>query len=279
MKYLNEIDLTHPDIGDLYDDLPLWSAPFGLLLLDRVPVQRGMTVLDLGAGTGFLTTELAWRCGSDSQIIAVDPWTAAVSRLRRKLAYRGIGNVRVLEQDAATAQLPDSSIDLIVSNLGINNFEDPEGLLSMCFRVAKPDSRLLFTTNVVGHMCEFYDVFRETLTELGMTDRLPALDAHINHRGTIESVNDMLNRAGFENLGLTTGSFRMRFADGSALLHHYFIRLGFIPGWKSVIPDSLVEKTFGVLERNLNSVAARCGEFAVSVPMVCFEARKPPLTG
>ncbi len=275
MNYLDDIDLGHPDLGDLYDELPLWSAPFGALLLDRVPVRRGMTVLDVGAATGFLSMELALRCGSNSQIIAVDPWKSAVTRLRRQLAHRGIDNVRVIEQDAATIELPESSVDLIVSNLGMNNFENPAAVLGICFRAAKPGAKLFLTTNVVGHMREFYDVFRQTLVELGQDDRLPDLDAHVRHRGTIDSINEMLNRAGFESVGVTTGSFRMRFADGSALLRHYFIRLGFVPGWKSIVPDALVERTFAVLERNLNSVAARCGELAVSVPMVCVEAGKP----
>jgi arsenite methyltransferase len=277
VNYLDEIDFQHPDFGDLYDELPLWSAPFGLMLLDRVPIRRGMTVLDLGAGTGFLSVELALRCGSDSQIIAIDPWKAAVERLRRKLTNRGIQNVRVIEEDAAKADLPASSVDLIVSNLGINNFENPDAVFAMCFRIAKPGARLLFTTNLVGHMCEFYDVYRETLIEVGLDDRLAALESHVNHRGTMESVKEMIARAGFENLNVTTDSFRMRFADGTALLHHFFVRVAFMPGWKSVVPEPLVEKTFTTLERNLNAVAARNGEFAVSVPMACFEARKPLL--
>jgi ubiquinone/menaquinone biosynthesis C-methylase UbiE len=275
VEYLDDIDVQHPDFGDLYDDLPLWSAPFGLMLLDRVPIRRGMTVLDLGAGTGFLSIELASRCGPDSQVIAIDPWKAAVERLRRKLAQRGIQNVRVIEEDAAQANLPVSSVDLIVSNLGINNFENPVAVLGTCFQVAKPEARLVFTTNLVGHTREFYDVYRETLIEVGLTDRLAALDDHVNHRGTVGSVKAMIARAGFENLNVATDSFRMRFADGTALLRHFFIRMGFMPGWKTIVPDALVDVTFRALERNLNAVAARSGEFAVSVPVACFEARRP----
>jgi arsenite methyltransferase len=275
VNYLDDIDVQHPDFTDLYDELPLWSAPFGLMLLELVPLWRGMTVVDLGAGTGFLSIELALRCGSDSQIIAIDPWKAAVDRLRRKLVQRGIQNVRVIEEDAAKADLPASSVDLIVSNLGINNFENPDAVFAMCFQAAKPDARLLFTTNLVGHMCEFYDVYRETLIEVGRAERLAALESHVNHRGTVESVKSMITRAGFENLNVTTDSFRMRFADGTALLRHDFIRMGFLPGWKSIVPESSVEKTITALERNLNAVAARNGELAVFVPVACFEARRP----
>ena len=192
MNYLEEIDYFQLEFGEWYDELPLWSAPFGLLLLDRVPMKSGLTILDVGAGTGFLTLELAQRCGPDATVFAVDPWKAGMSRLRRKLDHLGVGNVVLIEQDATAIDLPDASIDLVVSNLGINNFENAAAVLESCFRVAKPGARLLLTTNLAGHMSEFYDVYRATLIELGQTDRLAALDAHISHRGTVDSVASVL---------------------------------------------------------------------------------------
>jgi ubiquinone/menaquinone biosynthesis C-methylase UbiE len=274
MKYLDEIDYTTPEFGDLYDELPLWSAPFGLMLLEQVSLRPGMTILDVGAGTGFLTIELAQRCGSAAVVIAVDPWEAAMQRLARKVARLGLKNVRMLVQDAATIDLPDASVDLIVSNLGINNFVDPEATLRSCFRVAKPGASLFLTTNLVGHMCEFYDVYRSVLVELGFSHRLPALDAHIEQRATVDSVRTLLTRSGFTFVEAVTRSFRERFVDGSSLLGHFFIRLAFIPAWKSVAPPEAVEPVFAALEERLNAIAAERGELSLSVPAACIHARK-----
>src|SRR5262245_17873823 len=95
------IDIGTPEFGDLYDELPLWSAPFGLLLLDRVPLRPGSVIVDVGAGTGFLSLDLAQRI-SGSTVHAVDPWGAACARLRRKIAQIGLTNVHVIEQDAVS---------------------------------------------------------------------------------------------------------------------------------------------------------------------------------
>ena len=272
MDYLADIDYSQADFTELYDELPLWSAPFGLLLLERAPLRRGMAIMDLGAGTGFLTVELAQRCGPDARVIAVDPWPAAMARLRRKIAHIGLANVELVQLDAGDLALPDSTLDLVVCNLGINNFEHPDRILRMCHRVLKPGGLILLTTNSVGHMAEFYQVYRATLTELGMTDRLRALDEHIEHRGSTDSVRAMLAEAGFAVRDTTMDSFCMRFVDGTALLRHYFIRLAFLPGWKSVVHSTSVERTFEALERNLNALAEDRGELALTVPVSYIEA-------
>lgn len=275
MNYLQEIDYRTAEFGDLYDELPLWSAPFGLMLLEQVSFRPGMTILDVGAGTGFLTIELAQRCGSAAVVIAVDPWEAATKRLARKVAHLGIRNVRMVVRDAATIDLPDASVDLIVSNLGINNFDNPEATLRTCFRVAKPGAGLFLTTNLVGHMSEFYDAYRSVFVELGFNDRLAALDAHIGRRATVDSVRALLERAGFTFIEAVTRTFRERFVDGSSLLGHYFIRLGFVPAWKAVAPPEAVEPVFAALEQRLNAIAAERGELSLTVPAACIQARKP----
>ena len=275
MKYLEEIDHKKPEFGDLYDELPLWSAPFGLILLEQVELRPGMTILDVGAGTGFMAIELAQRCGSDAKVIAVDPWAAAMKRLTRKLDHLGIQNVRAIVEDVAAIDLPDASVDLIVSNLGINNFDNPEAALRSCFRVAKPGAKLFLTTNLVGHMCEFYDAYRSVLLELGFSDRLTALEAHVSHRPTVDSLRKLLERQGFKFVEAVTHSFRERFVDGSSLLRHYFIRLGFVPAWKSLAPEGAVEATFAALEHRLNTIAGEHGELSLTVPAACIQVCKP----
>jgi ubiquinone/menaquinone biosynthesis C-methylase UbiE len=266
------IDFQHPSFPDFYDELPLWSAPFGLLLLDRVPLRRGMTVLDIGCGTGFLTVELAQRCGSESRVIAVDPWAVAVERLRRKIAFYGLGNVTVTCADAATLDLPDDSVDLIVCSLGINNFEDAPAVLRECRRVAKPQASLCLTTNTVGHMAELYAVYRDTLIQLDLDTA--ALERHEAHRGTQASTEEMFS-AGIEVVETAESSFRLRYLDGTSCLDHWFIRLGFLPAWRAVVPEDRAEEVLARLEKNLNRKADEEGELVLTIPMLYIRATNP----
>ncbi|NTU79951.1 MAG: class I SAM-dependent methyltransferase [Chloroflexales bacterium] len=265
-------DLSDPALVAIYDELPLWSAPFGALLLRHVPLRRGATVLDLGCGTGFPLLELAQRLGAASTVYGVDPWAASLERAREKVAQWGVPNVVLLSGDAATLPLPDQHLDLIVSNLGVNNFADPEAVLRECRRVARPRATLALTTNLQGHMHEFYAVFAQILQELGDHEARERLAAHIAHRTTVARLSAQLAAAQFQVTRVVEEQMVWRFADGSALLRHAFIKLGFLDDWKAVLPPDARAKVFTALEAALNRVAAERGELSLSIPMAYIEA-------
>ena len=91
-KYLTE-KLYADELIDILDELPLWSAPFGLKLLDFVDYKSNITALDIGFGTGFPLVELAMRLGSGSTVYGIDPWDKALERTRQKIDGYGIDKI------------------------------------------------------------------------------------------------------------------------------------------------------------------------------------------
>jgi len=69
-------DFNDPDLVAAIDELPLWSAPFGEVLLETIHLRPGLRVLDIGSGLGFPALEMAQRLGSGSEVFALDPWRA-----------------------------------------------------------------------------------------------------------------------------------------------------------------------------------------------------------
>jgi arsenite methyltransferase len=162
----------YPDdtsIVSLLDELPFWSAPFGIKLLEKIIPWKNMTVLDIGYGTGFPLVELAMRLGDTCKVYGIDPWQTATERTKEKIRLYGINNIELLTPVSAqkniAPQLGDNSIDLVVSNNGLNNVADMDRALGECARILKPGGRLLFTMNLEDTMMEFYDVMREVLSE------------------------------------------------------------------------------------------------------------------
>lgn len=151
-----------------FDELPLWSAPFGLLLLKHLPIRRGMQIVDLGSGAGFPLLELASRYGDSCKLNGADPWQHAQARAAEKVRNYGLRNVELLPQSGASLPFEDGSIDLIVSNLGINNFEDTAQVFRECLRVLRPGGSLALSTNLEGHWRLFYELWEQLLQKAGM---------------------------------------------------------------------------------------------------------------
>lgn len=272
--YLAPVDHLEPGFVDGYDELPLWSAHFGQAILDRVPLAPGLAYLDVGAGTGWLSLELAQRAGPTSTVVAVDPWVEALRRLEAKARRLGLSNVTTQAVGITEASLAPGSVDVVVSCLGVNNFEDPAAALAACARAARPGATLLLATNPTGHMRELYEALVATLLAEGCADRLPALEAHVRHRGDDASVRALVEGAGFRVEGTWHGAFRWRFSGGVALLRHGFIRLGFLPAWRALVPEERLTRVFDALERRLDEEARRAGSLDLTIPVLCVQARR-----
>jgi ubiquinone/menaquinone biosynthesis C-methylase UbiE len=278
--YLNhKNDFDSPDIASLVDELSFWSSRFGSMLFDQIEIRKSVNILDVGCATGFPLFELAHVFGDSSHVTGIDIWQHALDRARFKLKTYGLQNVTVIEADGAHQPFPDSEFDLITSNLGINNWADPLGVLNECFRVAKPDATILLTTNVVGHYKEFYEVFRNTLVEMNKSECVARLSAQEEHRGTRESHCAVLEKAGWVVVKIVENSFEMRFADGNALFNHSLTKLGFLDGWKSVVERMEQTKVFTRVEQKLDQIAQHDGELRMTVPMLCIEGINLPASG
>ncbi len=141
-EYLSYQFTDNQDVVNTFDELPLWSAAFGLLLLKHVHLQPDITVLDLGSGTGFPLIELAERLGTSCKLYGLDPWKNANDRARHKIQSYGLRHVEVLDGSADNIPFDNDSIDLVVSNLGVNNFDNAPVVFQECNRVLKHKGKL-----------------------------------------------------------------------------------------------------------------------------------------
>jgi arsenite methyltransferase len=267
-------DLNDPALASVFDELSFWSSRFGALLLNNIELHRNLKILDLGCGNGFPSFELANLLGDSCHVTGMDVWREGLNRARFKQRFHRLPHLSILEADGARMPFRDSTFDVIVSNLGVNNFADPSTVLAECFRVARTGGTLYLTTNVKGHFAQFYNVFRDVLREMNKTAHLERLNANEMHRGTKESLIDQLHDAGFKVNRTIEESFDMRFLDGSALLNHSLTKIGFLDGWRNVVDQDDERAVFERIEELLNEEAELIGELRMTVPMLFIEAKK-----
>jgi ubiquinone/menaquinone biosynthesis C-methylase UbiE len=95
----------------------------------------GMTVADVGTGTGFVAAGLAPRV---ARVIALDNSPAMLAVAEKNLGELGVANVDLLEGDIMALPLEDASVDAAFANMVLHHAEDPAAMLAEMARVVGP---------------------------------------------------------------------------------------------------------------------------------------------
>lgn len=82
----------------------LRSPRLALILIGHSNLKKRDTVVEIGAGSGVITSALSHRV---NKVIAVEPDKATAAKLRENLKKRGILNVEIIEDDFLNIELPE----------------------------------------------------------------------------------------------------------------------------------------------------------------------------
>ena len=104
-------------------------------------LNPGETVLDLGSGGGIDVLLSARRVGPSGKAYGLDMTDEMLALARENQRKAGVGNVEFLKGEIENIPLPDSSVDVIISNCVINLSGDNDRVLREAFRVLKPGGR------------------------------------------------------------------------------------------------------------------------------------------
>ena len=82
----------------------LRSPKFALMLIGHSNIRKKDTVVEIGAGSGVITTALSKRC---KVVYAIEPDHETAEKLRANLKRFGADNVIVIEKDFHSTELPE----------------------------------------------------------------------------------------------------------------------------------------------------------------------------
>ncbi|MFI6317946.1 class I SAM-dependent methyltransferase [Nonomuraea sp. NPDC050556] len=95
----------------------------------------GMTVLDVGAGPGTITADLAGRV---ARVTASEVTADALALARAEIAGRGLDNVDFAVADVHALHFPDDSFDVVHAHQVLQHVGDPVQALREMRRVCRP---------------------------------------------------------------------------------------------------------------------------------------------
>ena len=97
----------------------------------------GCSLIDIGAGVGFLTLPFAERFPK-AKAYGCDILEGMVNLLREDAAQRGLDNLEALMMAPNAIDLPDNSADIIVMGQLHHELDAPAPLMAECKRLLKP---------------------------------------------------------------------------------------------------------------------------------------------
>jgi len=117
--------------------------------LKKVPIKRGMVVLDYGCGPGRYTLPAARLVGPTGKVFAVDIQPLAINTIKEKAARESLTNIEAVLVDSYNTGIQDSSINLVFLIDTLHLINDYPALFREIYRLLKQDGLIFMDP---GHM-------------------------------------------------------------------------------------------------------------------------------
>ena len=113
-------------------------------LLKLLPIKPGMTVVDLGAGSGYFSFPMAKLVGNQGRVLAVDIQQEMIDLIRKRLKSRKVANVEPILGTITDPKLPRGKVDLILMVDVYHEFSHPREMVEAMVRSLKVGGKLAF---------------------------------------------------------------------------------------------------------------------------------------
>ncbi len=142
-----------------------------------VGLKPGMTVADIGAGTGLFTLPFAEVVGKAGKVYAVEIAPKFLAHIRARAEKANVSNVKTVLGTARSVELPEDSIDLAFICDVYHHFEYPQASLASLHTALKPGGELVLidfkripgesSDFVMGHVRAGQEVFESEVATAG----------------------------------------------------------------------------------------------------------------
>ncbi len=181
------------------------NAPVTDALVAAISPAPGDLVLDLAAGTGDVAEAVAAR---GARVIATDLSPVMVEAARR----RGLAGVEHRVMDMQAIDLPDGSVDAVVSRFGYMLVPDPARALGESRRVLKQGAPLAFATWAPAKRNPWATAYGPVLIERGLQEPPRPDEPGQFALSEPERIEQLVRPAGFDEISVEEVPVEYRFA-------------------------------------------------------------------
>jgi precorrin-6B methylase 2 len=112
-------------------------------MIESLKLKPGMTVADIGAGSGVITLKMAAKVGETGKVYAVDIQQEMLDLLADKLSRLDVENVELVLCTNKSPKLPEASLDLAIMVDVYHELEYPYEAMLALSKCMKPGGRIV----------------------------------------------------------------------------------------------------------------------------------------
>ncbi len=173
-------------------------------MLAMAEVGPGGRVLDVAAGAGDQTLDIAKRVGATGAVLATDLSPAILEFARHNAQRAGYANVETLAADGESLNVADASFDAAICRLGLMFFPDPSKGLREMFRALKAGGRactIVFSTPDKNPCVSI--LMSTALKHADLPPRDPYQPGGLLSLGKPGLIDELFRQAGFSRVATT----------------------------------------------------------------------------
>lgn len=189
IDYLIELGYSKEDIDSLPKGANMGLGCGNPQLITKL--KPGEYVLDLGAGGGGDVFLASRKVGPTGRVFGVDMTPSMLQKARLNAEKSGFTNVEFRLGEIEHLPLPNSIIDVIISNCVVNLSTNKQQVFNEAFRVLKPGGRI-----AISDIVAYKPLPKEILNNSQL------YCACVSGAMLIPDLKEILNKAGFVNIGI-----------------------------------------------------------------------------
>jgi SAM-dependent methyltransferase len=261
------------------DHTPLiraWLRPATDAMLSMAGVRAGARVLDVAAGAGDQTLDIARRVGASGAVLATDFSPAILEHAKANAARAGWTNVEALVADAERLELPEATFDAAVCRLGLMLLPAPLQALRAMRRALKPGGGacvMVFSVPEANPCIAL--LMKIALEHAGVPPRDPFQSGGLFSLGKPGLLDELFRSAGFGDVATTKLQAPFRLPSARAYLD--FVRTSASPIQQILarLESARQEAAWSAMEQRLKKFDTADAEWEGPNELLLTAARRP----
>ncbi|MBL9118117.1 MAG: methyltransferase domain-containing protein [Verrucomicrobiaceae bacterium] len=146
-------------------------------IVSTVNIQPGMTIADIGAGTGLFTLPFSEAAGAEGKVYAVEIAKNFLEHIKARAAKANAANVSTILCNEKSVELPESSVDIAFICDVYHHFEFPQATMQTVHKALKPGGEVVLidfkripgesSEFIMGHVRAGQEVFEAEIVSAG----------------------------------------------------------------------------------------------------------------